>query len=383
MSINQVVTDFATLAIKNDGFMEMDRLYIQNKILALIGTKYFVPCVPRSNPPRANILVEKLVEEALENKTIENKTKDKEVLISKLMDLLTPPTSVINALFSKIYTKSPEDATHYFYHLCCQNASVKSTTDSFAPINRKQNILLEEAYPKCPFCFTNEGYVGNEQLPAKVQHRMIRMNLEGSSWGFYYKEQPQFLEHCLFVSENHQSLDMNPKTIDHLLQVVEIFPHYFVGSFADLENQNQNSSLNHAHFEGGKRGLPIEKATFETLFSLKKYPKVIVGTLKWPISTIRMQGENRKELTAALTLLLEKCHKQNLLVLPIARKNHNFFEVDCFMLKAGDSSSLQIYCQNKQWLVGNPSETDEEQKISAFDQSNQGKVRFNAFCETL
>ncbi|MFC0233459.1 hypothetical protein ACFFIF_05575 [Vagococcus entomophilus] len=379
MSINQVVTDFATLAIKNDGFMEMDRLYIQNRVLALIGTKYFVPCVPRENLPSANALVEKLVEEALENKLIENQSKDKEVLSSKLMDLLTPPTSVINALFSKIYTKSPEDATHYFYHLCCQNASVKSVTESVAPIEWKQ----DNAYPKCPVCFTNEGYIGNEQLPAKVQHRMIRMNLEGSSWGFYYKEHPQFLEHCLFVAEKHQPLDMKQKTLDQLLQIVEIFPHYFAGAFAFSENPNPKSSLSHAHFEGGKRGLPIEKTTFETLFSLKKYPKIIAGILKWPVSAVRMQGENRKELASALMLLLKKCHKQKLIVLPVARKNHNFFEVDCFILKACDNLELPIYYQDKQWLLRNPCEIDEAKHISAFDQSTQGKVQFKAFCESL
>ena len=126
MDISQAVVDFTTLAIQAGGYMELDRLYLQNRIIALIGEDSLDKVVFENQPESSLVLLDKLIAKAKENGVIDDSLAQKEILEAQLMDFLTPPPSVVNAFFAQHYAKQPEDATNYFFQLCQENDYIKT-----------------------------------------------------------------------------------------------------------------------------------------------------------------------------------------------------------------------------------------------------------------
>ena len=366
--ISQTISDFTSLAIASGGWMEMDRVYLQNRILGLIGETEFEEVEPHQSPKESTKLMDELIDTAQKNQVIGTSLSEKEIFGAQLMDFLTPPPSVVNAFFAQFYAENPKKATDYFYDLCKTNDYIKtraiaknmvfSVETEYGTLEITINLSKPEKdpkqiamgknteqldYPKCQLCMENEGYKGRSNFPARTNHRLIRMNLDGESWGLQYSPYAYYNEHCIILSEEHRPMEITKQTFDRLLKIIEVLPHYFMGSNADLPIVG-GSILSHDHYQGGRHTFAMDKAPVESSFSLKKFPNVTAGIVKWPMSVIRLQAKDKEELARAAHEIFAKwavysdeqldisAYSQDGTlhhsVTPIARKKEDFFEMD-------------------------------------------------------
>lgn len=366
--LSQTITDFVTLAIAAGGWMEMDRVYLQNRVLGMIGEEEWVSADVRPVSVPSTILLDELVAYAKKNYVIEDTLVATEILEGELMDLLTPPPSVVNAFFAQHYAKAPQEATNYFFELCKNNDYIKTraiakniyflapteygdlevTINLSKPEKDPKQIAAERTavsanYPKCMLCMENEGYKGRVNYPARTNHRIIRMNLDGEAWGFQYSPYAYYNEHCIVLSEEHRPMQITKETFKRLLRIVEVLPHYFVGSNADLPIVG-GSILSHDHYQGGKHDFAMAKAPIERDFTLADYPNVQAGVVKWPMSVIRLRATNKEELVEAAEAIRLKWQQYSApelsiraysedgtphhTITPIARQNEGIFELD-------------------------------------------------------
>lgn len=319
--ISQTIADFTTLAIASGGWMEMDRVYLQNRILGMIGETDFEKVEVRQPSKTPMQLVDELVATAKQNQVIGTSFSDQEICEAQLMDFLTPPPSVVNAFFAQFYAKDPKKATDYFYNLCKNNHSVKTqkieknitfpaktqygTLEIAINLSKNEKNVAATSYPKCQLCMETEGYKGNSNFPAQTSHRIIRMNLNGESWGLQYVSDAYYNEHCIIASEEHCPMKITKRTFERLLDIAEVLPHYFVGSDADLPNVG-SIALSHEHYQGGQHHFALENAAVDRFFSLTEFPAITAGVLKWPLSVIRLQGKNKVDITQAANSIMSK-----------------------------------------------------------------------------
>lgn len=368
MSISQVIEQFVDLAIKFGGWMELDRLYLRNRVLSLIGETELTAPDKASEPVEISELLAQLVASSVVNKVIGDSVPEWEIQEAKLADLLTPPPSVINALFAEKYHHDPAEATDYFYDISQLNNYIKTkaieknvvfpvateygeleiTINLSKPEKDPKQIALEKSapsanYPRCVLCLENEGYAGRLNYPARSNHRIIRMNLEGESWGFQYSPYAYYNEHSIFLAEEHRPMVINQQTFERLLTIVEVFPHYFAGSNADLPIVG-GSILSHDHYQGGRHTFAMAEAPIEEEVDLALFKDVRAGIVKWPLSVLRLQSKDKKQLIQAAHYILEqwKQYSDESLsiqafsadgtphhtVTPIARRAGELFELD-------------------------------------------------------
>ncbi|MGM0123901.1 galactose-1-phosphate uridylyltransferase [Enterococcus sp. AZ194] len=366
--ISQTIYEFTTLAIASGGWMEMDRIYLQNRVAALIGEEALAPVSAEKHARPSLELLDELIKKAKENQVITDNQAEVEILEAQLMDFLTPPPSVVNAFFAQHYSKSPQEATNYFYELSKANDYIKTraiakniifpvgteygeleiTINLSKPEKDPKQIAAERNaakvdYPKCMLCMENEGYKGRLNYPARTNHRIIRMNLDGESWGFQYSPYAYYNEHSIILSEEHRPMKISKTTFARLLRIIEVLPHYFVGSNADLPIVG-GSILSHDHYQAGAHEFPMAKAEMAAEFTLKKFPAVRAGIVKWPMSVIRLQATEQTELVEAATEIFEKWQTYSdesvevsafsadgtphHTITPIARRNKDLFELD-------------------------------------------------------
>lgn len=369
MDANQVITDFVSIAIQSGGWMDLDRIYLQNRLMSLVGQSSFEEGDTKRDTLTSIELLDELIEIAINNHVIESRDIGAiERLSAKITDILTPPPSVINALFSKQYESSPKEATDYFYTISRMNDYIKTrdiaknisythhtnygeleiTINLSKPEKDPKDIALSRQaetidYPLCHLCMENEGYEGRVNHPARTNHRIIRMNLNGDSWGFQYSPYAYFNEHCIFLSEKHEPMTISRASFDRLLQIVDIFPHYFVGSNADLPIVG-GSILSHDHFQGGNHAFPMAKAEIDYTFNIPGFKSVKAGIVKWPMSVIRLQSTSKQDILNVaeyVTLKWKQFSYPSLDILaktedgvehhtvtPIVRKVDNMYEFD-------------------------------------------------------
>lgn len=366
---SQLIADFVTKIIHRGNWDEMDRFYLTNQIAHLIGEKELAK-ESEMTDNQTTILksVEMLLIQAKENKVIGDSIAESDILESQLMDFIMPSPSLVNQQFYQQYQHSPKKATDYFYELCKTTNYIKTksvarnilfpaetsygkleiTINLSKPEKDPKQIVAEkntlvEHYPKCMLCMENEGYHGRMDYPARTNHRIIRMDLEGESWGFQYSPYAYYNEHAIILSTEHRPMKIGRETFRRLLSITEKLPHYFVGSNADLPIVG-GSILAHDHYQAGRHTFPMATAEIETTFCLTNFKQVTAGIVKWPMSVIRLQSTSKNELIEAATLILEKWRiysddqveisaysldgTPHHTVTPIARRNGNLFEID-------------------------------------------------------
>lgn len=165
--------------------------------------------------------------------------------------------------------------------------------------------MKQSNYPKCLLCAENAGYPGRINHPARQNHRIIPLELTGEQWFLQYSPYVYYNEHCIVLSEKHTPMKMSETTFARLLDFVELLPHYFLGSNADLPIVG-GSILSHDHFQGGRHRFPMEKAGLEESFYNRAFPGVKAGTVKWPMSVVRLTGWDKGELVQAAASMLEQ-----------------------------------------------------------------------------
>lgn len=310
MSISQVIADYVSYAIEAGGWMEMDRLYLQNQLASLIGVQQLESVTAHNPSPEIKGLVDAMISEAKENKIIHS-DKSETILREKIYDFVTPPTSVLNALFAQRYNQDKVEATDYFHFISTQNQAIKEAVNlrlletSQGVFCRSQTSGTEEkniptahnGYPHCGLCFTNEGIEGNETF------RYIRMNLRGESFGFRYAPYPLWHEHALFVSEEERYQMMNPQTVDHLLQIATIFPQYFVA--AEMDQLPEKERPQHVVYQGGSENLPLFERTAKATFQLKNYPQIAAEVLDYPLTVCRFTSDDEMALKTFISQVIQ------------------------------------------------------------------------------
>ena len=321
-----LVEKFVTKVIAESTFEELDRIYLTNRVLALVGDGALEVETDQNN---LIDLKDQLVEEAVRLETIEDSLAAREILGADLMDLVTPCPSQINRDFWATYAQSPEQAIEDFYQLSQKNDYIKlkaiakniayRVPSDYGELEITINLSKPEKdpkeiaaaklvkssnYPQCQLCMENEGYHGRVNHPARSNHRIIRFDISGQEWGFQYSPYAYFNEHCIFLDSQHRPMAISRKTFERLLTIVETFPGYFAGSNADLPIVG-GSILTHDHYQGGRHTFPMERAPVEESFTIEGFEAVSLGIVNWPMSVLRLQSDDKAQLIALADNILE------------------------------------------------------------------------------
>ncbi|MEH7010865.1 UDP-glucose--hexose-1-phosphate uridylyltransferase [Neobacillus niacini] len=364
--INQRIQQLINQAIAAQLIEPEDEIYSRNQILSLLHLIDFKECEVERDLEIPDLL-EQIVEYACEQGIIEDIFDEKEIFSSKIMNCFMARPSTVNQIFYDKYNQNPQAATEYFYELSKNSNYIQMkrirnnieykvsteygeldiTINLSKPEKDPRSIERERAvektdYPKCLLCVENEGYAGRIGHPARSNHRMIRLNLLEKKWLLQYSPYVYYNEHCIVLSEQHTDMKISPVTFQRLLSFVEQFPHYFVGSNADLPIVG-GSILSHDHYQGGHYDFAMAKAEDDWTFELAEFPNVVGSVVKWPMSVIRLRSVEIRQLVEAGEHILSKWKSYSdetvgiraktgdiphNTITPIARKNQEFYELD-------------------------------------------------------
>ena len=359
-----LVERFVTKVIAESTFEELDRIYLTNRVLALVGDEVLEVETDQDN---LIDLKDQLVEEAVRLETIEDSLAAREILGADLMDLVTPCPSQVNREFWNTYAQSPEQAIEDFYQLSQKNDYIKlkaiakniayRVPSNYGELEITINLSKPEKdpkeiaaaklvkssnYPQCQLCMENEGYHGRVNHPARSNHRIIRFDISGQEWGFQYSPYAYFNEHCIFLDSQHSPMAISRHSFERLLSIVEQFPGYFAGSNADLPIVG-GSILTHDHYQGGRHVFPMELAPLQQSFRFQGFENVKAGIVKWPMSVIRLTSDSKENLIdladnilqewrqysdPSVQVLAESNGTPHHTITPIARKRDGQFELD-------------------------------------------------------
>ncbi|WP_070000778.1 UDP-glucose--hexose-1-phosphate uridylyltransferase [Cellulosilyticum sp. I15G10I2] len=306
------------ISIANHIISERDIIYARNRLLALLQETEYDP----SDSLNLDLYqtLDALGDIAAEKAIIADSLYAKDIFTSTIMDVFLPVPSIIEENFYNAYKRSPKEATDFFYNLSQSSNYIKMSriakniqfkSDSkYGPIDITINLskpekdpkeiaLLKTAppnkYPACLLCIENEGYEGTLKLPDRANHRMINLNLNDKEWMLQYSPYLYYNEHCILLSKKHEPMKMTKASFYNLLHFVEKFPHYFIGSNADIPIVG-GSILSHEHYQGGCYQFPIHSAGTLWEFKISKFPHVTCKVLNWPLSTIQLYGENLEDV---------------------------------------------------------------------------------------
>ena len=359
-----LVEKFVTKVIAESTFEELDRIYLTNRVLALVGDGVLEVKTDQDN---LIDLKDQLVEEAVRLETIEDSLAAREILDADLMDLVTPCPSQVNRDFWATYAQSPEQAIADFYQLSQKNDYIKlkaiakniayRVPSDYGELEITINLSKPEKdpkeiaaaklvkssnYPQCQLCMENEGYHGRVNHPARSNHRIIRFDISGQEWGFQYSPYAYFNEHCIFLDSQHRPMAISRQSFERLLAIVEQFPGYFAGSNADLPIVG-GSILTHDHYQGGRHVFPMEVAPVEESFNIEGFEAVSLGIVNWPMSVLRLQSDDKEQLIAladhiltawrgysdpAVQVLAASDGQPHHTITPIARIRDGHYELD-------------------------------------------------------
>ncbi|MCQ4697024.1 UDP-glucose--hexose-1-phosphate uridylyltransferase [Paeniclostridium sordellii] len=366
-----IYTDFERLinyGLKHELFLEEDKVYIRNSLIELFNLdEYIVPTEVLGDDNLEDIM-NNLLDYAYEKNILESNTSVyRDLLDTKIMSLLIPRPSEVTKEFNKRYKKDKVSATDYLYNLSkscdyvrtnriAQNINWKTNTeygDIDITINlskpekdpkaiAKARELKTSSYPTCLLCKENVGYRGRLNHPARQNLRIIPLNLNKSKFYLQYSPYSYYNEHCIIFSDKHEPMTINKNTFDRNLDFLEQFPHYFIGSNADLPIVG-GSILSHDHYQGGRYEFAMDRAKDILKIDLKGYEDVNISMIKWPLSVVRLNSNNREKLSILASYILNHwkgytdavvnihSHTENTLhntITPIARRKGENFELD-------------------------------------------------------
>ena len=286
---------------------------------------------------------------------------------TKLMGIMTPKPSQVIKEFRTYYEESPKKATEFFYEFSQDTNYIRrdrvkkdmkwKVNSPYGDIDITINLSKPEkdpkaiaaaknakqsSYPKCQLCMENEGYAGRMNHPARQNHRIIPLTINDSKWGFQYSPYVYYNEHCIVFNGQHVPMKIDRAAFTKLFDFVKQFPHYFLGSNADLPIVG-GSILTHDHFQGGHYEFAMERAEIEKEFTISGYEDVKAGIVHWPLSVIRIQSKDEKRLIDLADHILKKWRgytdeeayifaetegEPHNTITPIARKKGDMYELD-------------------------------------------------------
>ena len=274
-------------------------------------------------------ILEGLLDEACRRELIPDSITYRDLFDTRLMNCLMPRPSQIQETFREKYAVSPKEATDYFYKLSqdsnyirryrvCKDQKWK-VPSIYGDIDITINLSKPEkdpkaiaaagkakasSYPKCQLCMENEGYAGRVNHPARENHRIIPLTINDSQWGFQYSPYVYYNEHCIVFNGQHTPMKIDRAAFRKLFDFVKQFPHYFLGSNADLPIVG-GSILSHDHFQGGNYTFAMAKAPIELPVTIPGYDDVEAGIVKWPLSVLRIRHKDENRLIDLATHVLD------------------------------------------------------------------------------
>lgn len=365
MNINTAVKSLVRYAIDNEMIEKWDEIWAINTVCQALNMDSFEDC-EAENAELEDILAS-ILDYAVENGLCEDSVVYRDLFDTKIMGLLTPRPSEVISKFQFLYIRDKKSATDYYYKLCQDSDYIRRyrikndlkwiTKTEYGDIDITINLSKPEkdpkaiaaalkmkatSYPKCLLCKENEGYMGRINHPARQNHRIIPMTLGGENFFMQYSPYVYYNEHCIVFNAEHTPMKIDKSAFTKLLDFVERFPHYFVGSNADLPIVG-GSILTHEHFQGGNYEFAMAKAPIETKVTFSGFEDVQAGIVKWPMSVIRIKGTDKARLVEladkVLTTWRGYTDKDSFIyaetegtphntITPIARMRNGQFELD-------------------------------------------------------
>jgi len=366
MKIETCIDSLVSYAM-NCGLAEpCDHQALVNRLLELLGMDDYTS----SQEPLSEDLEEILagmLDYAVEQGLCEDNITARDLFDTKIMGLITPmPREVIRTFWEK-YDKNPVEATDWYYKLSCDTDYIRryriakdmrwKYASDYGDIDITINLSKPEkdpkaiaaaknapqsGYPKCLLCRENEGYAGRMNHPARQNHRVLPITIDGNDWCLQYSPYVYYNEHCIVFNAQHIPMKIDRSAFEKLLDFVTVFPHYFVGSNADLPIVG-GSILSHEHFQGGHYTFAMETAPVEKTVTFAGYEDIQAGIVKWPLSVIRLDGDDPKRLAdlaekilncwrgysdESVMILAETDGEPHNTITPIARRKGDMYELD-------------------------------------------------------
>ncbi len=317
MNLQKEIKKLVTYGLKHQLIMPEDETYTINQYLEVFRLdEYDDPDIEGEEIILPEIL-DKMIDAAYDRYIIKSDdivTRD--LFDTKLMGIMTPKPSQVIKEFRELYKESPEKATEFFYKFSQDTNYIRKdrvkkdmkwkVNSPYGEIDITINLSKPEkdpkaiaaaknakqsAYPKCQLCMENEGYAGRMNHPARQNHRIMPIVINDSKWGFQYSPYVYYNEHCIVFNGQHTPMKIDKQAFIKLFDFVKQFPHYFLGSNADLPIVG-GSILTHDHFQGGHYEFAMERAEIEKEFVIPGYEDVKAGIVHWPLSVIRIQSKN-------------------------------------------------------------------------------------------
>ena len=364
--IDLSIEKLVNYALQKGLIEECDRVWAENALLSALRLDSFTRPEEAENAELEPILAE-LITYGVENGLLDDSITEKDLFDSRLMGLLTPRPSDVIGKFRTLYAEDPKKATEYYYDLSratdyirtyrvVKDLKWKSATE-YGELDITVNLSKPEkdpkaiaaagkakasGYPKCLLCREAEGYAGRIDYPGRANHRLIPLELNGENFFLQYSPYVYYYEHCIVLNSRHVPMKINKAAFLKLLDFVDLFPHYFLGSNADLPIVG-GSILSHDHFQGGHYTFAMAKAEIETPLSFPGFEDVKAGIVKWPMSVIRLRCADKlrvaeladKILTAwrgysdpSVTIFADTDGEPHNTITPIARRRDGDFEMD-------------------------------------------------------
>ncbi len=325
--INKSIKKLVCYGIECGLLEERDRVFVTNRILEILNLDEFCCEETFTNVNLEDTLAE-LLNFAVEKGLIDDNITERDLFDTKLMSALMPRPSEVTSKFYSLYDKSPKAATDWYYKFSCDSDYIRRyrvikdmkwvTKTEYGELDITINLSKPEkdpkaiaaaknakqsGYPKCMLCKECEGYAGRLNFPARQNHRVIPVTINDTDWCMQYSPYVYYNEHCIVFNSEHTPMAINTATFKKLLDFVKLFPHYFVGSNADLPIVG-GSILSHDHFQGGNYTFAMAKAPIATDLEFQGFADIKAGIVKWPMSVIRLSSPNAERLIALADKIL-------------------------------------------------------------------------------
>ena len=303
-------------------------IYSRNLILDLMREDGYAEAEPVD--AELSEILSALTDIAVERGIAADSGENRDIFDTKLMNCITPRPGEVRRRFEESFAESPVKATDWFYRFSGDTNYIRrdrikkdrkwTVPSRYGDIDITINLSKPEkdprdiaaagrakasSYPKCQLCLENEGYAGRIGHPARQNHRVIRFGLAGEDFCFQYSPYVYYNEHCIVFNSRHVPMAINRRAFEKLFDFVTKFPHYFIGSNADLPIVG-GSILSHDHFQGGRYEFAMERAGIEESFVVSGFEEIECGIVNWPMSVIRIRGERPERLTELACIILEK-----------------------------------------------------------------------------
>lgn len=367
VSIFQEIQRLLEYGKKKGLFKKEDEIYVRNRILSVLELNEWEGSTAMEPIPSVAAILKKIMDWAYEHGKLEsNTTIMRDIFDTEIMNcMMARPSEMIRGFYQN-YEESPKKATDCFYEMSVASNYIRAdriarnkqwkavtpygeidmTINLAKPEKDLKEIALikdtrESMYPTCLLCIENEGYKGTLRNPARATHRIIPVTLNQEDWYIQYSPYVYYNEHCILLRKQHMPMQISRATFDRLLDFTKKFPHYFIGSNADLPIVG-GSILSHDHFQGGGYTFAVERAEIEETIQLPSHPSVMIGIVKWPMSVIRVCGSKEEVANvtehiwrkwqaysdSSIDIMAYTGETPHNTVTPIARRRGELYEMD-------------------------------------------------------